>query len=213
MKFKEQIQYNIQVENEGNPFDIKLNKKWLQQFESDTGINRDTLKEFLSAYELPNLPYIIEDIKKEGGITYQGANSFKIAKERSLEQEAWWERILKERYGEDVSAQFKFKNCFFDFINIATNTIFECKLNLKDFNEEQFEKYKLILNRYRIIYLINTDCVININKKVIYTTDHPKYFLYLSQLQYNKKLGCFDRLIQNFKIIKVSDISTLFGKR
>lgn len=50
--------------------------------------------------------------KKQGGITYQGANSFKIAKERSLEKEAWWERVLKERYGEDISSQFKFKNCF-----------------------------------------------------------------------------------------------------
>lgn len=213
MKFKEQIQYNIEVENEGNPFDIKLNKKWLQQFESDTGINRDTLKEFLSAYELPNIPYIIEDIKKQGGITYQGANSFKIAKERSLEQEAWWERILKQKYGEDISAQFKFKNCFFDFINIATNTIFECKLNLKDFNEEQYEKYKVILNRYRIIYLIGTDCVIHIGKKVMYTTDPPKYFLYVSQLQYNKKLSYLDDLIREFKIVRVTDISSLFGKR
>ena len=35
------------------------------------------------------------------------------------------------------------KNCIFDFINIATNTIFECKLNIKDFNDEQFKKYKL----------------------------------------------------------------------
>ena len=208
MNLKNQIEMNSE-----NPFDVKLPKKWLQQFETDTGINRDTLKEFLSAHDLPNLPYIIEDIKKQGGITYQGANSFKIAKERSLEQEGWWERVLKDKYGEDVSAQFKFKNCFFDFINIATNTIFECKLNLKDFNNEQYEKYNLILNRYRVIYLIGTDCVIHIGKKVIYTTDPPKYYLYVSQLQYNKKMSYLDELIREFKIIRVNDITSLFGKR
>jgi hypothetical protein len=212
MKLKEQIQNNIENEEE-NPFNIKTPNKWLQQFEFHTGITREVLKEFLSAYELPNLPYIIEDIKKQGGIVYNGANSFKIAKERSRQQEEWWEGVLKNRYGEDINAQYKFKNCFFDFINIATNTIFECKLNLKDFNEEQFEKYKMILDRYRIIYLINTDCVIHISKKVIYTSDPPKYFLYLSQLPYNKKLSYLDSLIKEFKIIKVTDISTLFGKR
>lgn len=213
MRLRDQIQSNIDNESQSNPFDVKLSKKWLQQFETDTGINRDTLKEFMSAYELPNIPYIIEEIKKQGGITYQGANSFKIAKERSLEQEAYWERILKDKYGEDICAQFKFKNCFFDFINIATNTIFECKLNLKDFNEEQYEKYKVILNRYRIIYLISTDCVIHIGKQVIYTTDPPKYFLYVSQLRTNRKMSYLDELIRDFKIVRVTDISSLFGKR
>ena len=117
---------------------------------------------------------------------------------------------MKSKYGEHIATQFKFKNCIFDFINIQTNTIFECKLNLKDFNEEQFEKYKVILNKFRLIYLINKDCVIHIDKKVIYTTDTPKYFLYINSLS---QMTYLDNLIQGFKIIKVDDITSLFGKK
>jgi hypothetical protein len=212
MMLKDQIKNNI-VNGSGNPFDIKTPNRWLQRFESETDLSREFFKEVLCAYELPNLPFVIEEIKRQGGITYNGANSFKIGKERSKQQEEWWEKILKDRYGEDINAQFKFKNCFFDFINIATNTIFECKLSLKDFNESQFEKYKVILNQYRIIYLIGTDCVIHMDKKVLYTTDPAKYFLYVAEVQYNSKLNYLDSLIQNFKIIKVDDVSRLFGKR
>lgn len=209
---KEQIQNNID-QGEENPYDIITPNKWLIQFENETELKRDFLKEFLSAYELPNITSIVEDIKREGGISYQGANSFKIAKQRSKEQESWWEEILKSKYGEHIATQFKFKNCIFDFINIQTNTIFECKLNLKDFNEDQFEKYKVILNKFRLIYLISNDCVIHIDKKVIYTTDNYKYFLYINALSGNKKMSYLDNLIQNFKIIKVEDITSLFGKR
>ena len=80
-----------------NPYDIKAPKKWLQKFESDYGLKRDDFKEFINSYDLPNLPYIIEDIKKEGGIVYKGANSFNIAKERSIEQEKFWGKLLKEK--------------------------------------------------------------------------------------------------------------------
>jgi len=211
INFKNQIIQNIENKKD-NPFNIKAPNKWLQEFENETELSRNILKDFLYAYELPNIPYIIEDIKREGGITYNGVNSFKIAKERSKKQEDWWEVILKSKYGEEINTQFKFKNCFFDFINIRTNTIFECKLNLKDFNDDQYEKYKLILNKYRIIYLIGTDCVIYIEKKRIYTTDPSKYFLYISQIKYNSKLSYIDNLIQDFKIIKINDISSLFGK-
>lgn len=209
---KAQIQSNIENE-EDNPYDITTPNKWLIQFEAETGLTRDFLKEFLSAYELMNITSIVEDIKRQGGISYQGANSFKIAKQRSKEQESWWERVLKSKYGEHIATQFKFKNCIFDFINIQTNTIFECKLNLKDFNEEQFEKYKVILNKFRLIYLISTDCVIHIDKKVIYTTDIHRYFLYINALSGNRRLSYLDSLIQGFKIIKVDDITSLFGRR
>ena len=209
---KSQIENNIE-EGEDNPYDITTPNKWLIQFENETGLKRDFLKEFLTAYELPNITSIVEEIKREGGISYQAVNSFKIAKQRSKEQENWWEQVLKSKYGEHIATQFKFKNCIFDFINIQTNTIFECKLNLKDFNEEQFEKYKVILNKFRLIYLISNDCVIHIDKKVIYTTDNYKYFLYINALSGNKKMSYLDNLIQSFKIIKVEDITSLFGKR
>ena len=206
---KSQIQNNIDT-GEENPYNITTPNKWLIQFENETGLTRDFLKEFLASYELPNITSIVEDIKREGGIKYEGANSFKIAKKRSKKQEDWWEQVLKSKYGEDISSQFKFKNCIFDFINIRTNTIFECKLNLKDFNEEQFEKYKVILNKFRLIYLIGNDCVIHIDKKVIYTTDIHKYFLYINSMN---RMSYLDKLIQDFKIIRVEDITTLFGKR
>lgn len=194
---------------EENIFDIKAPVKWLQKFEKDTGLSRESFKEFLSSYELQNITYIIEDIKKEGGITYNGAQSFKIAKQRANLQEKWWESILKEKYGEDLGAQFKYENCIFDFINISTNTIFECKLGLKDFNEEQYKKYVLALNKYRIIYIIGYDCVINIEKSIIYTTDMLKYILY----QQGECKSKFDKIIKEYKIVKVEDLSTLFGKQ
>jgi hypothetical protein len=198
------------VENgEENIFDIKAPVKWLQKFEKDTGLSRDVFKEFLSSYELQNITYIIEDIKKEGGITYNGAQSFKIAKQRANLQEKWWESILKEKYGEDLGTQFKYENCIFDFINISTNTIFECKLGLKDFNEDQYKKYILALNKYRIIYIIGYDCVINIEKSIIYTTDVLKYILY----QQGECKSKFDRIIKEYNVVKVEDLSTLFGKQ
>jgi len=54
---------------------------------------------------------------------------------------------VKEKYGEEIGTQFKYHNCIFDFINISTNTIYECKLGLKDFNEDQHDKYKLDLSQ------------------------------------------------------------------
>ena len=194
-----------------NPYDIKAPVKWLQRFEKEYEISRDDFKEFLAAHELPNLPYIIEAIKKEGGIEYKGANSFNIAKERSLAQEKWWEDILKERYGEDVGTQFKYENCIFDFINIGTNTIFECKLALKDFNKEQHRKYILTLDKFRIIYLIDYDAVIDIEKKTIYSSDNCKYRTYKCQIPLMKKPSEFDLLIQEFAVVEVEDLKTLFN--
>jgi hypothetical protein len=161
-----------------NPFDIKAPTKWLQNFEKDTGLKRDDFKEFINSYELPNITYIIEDIKKQGGLEYKGAKSFLIAKDNSKKQEKFWEDILKKKYGDDIATQFKYENCFFDFINISENIIYECKIGLKDFNQEQYNKYLLALNKYKIIYLIADDCIINMDSKIIYTTDEIKYLIY-----------------------------------
>jgi hypothetical protein len=196
-----------------NPFNIKAPVRWLQYFEQHSGISRDKFKEFLSAYELPNIPYIIEAIKAEGGIEYKGAKSFIIAKTRSLAQEKWWEERLKTRYGEQLTVQHAYSGCIFDFLCINTQTIFECKLSLKDFSEEQHRKYKLALEKYRIIYLISTDCVIDMEQHKVFTTNPQKYEDYmilvptLTNPSYLDKILCYD----NFQIVSVSDVEMLFG--
>lgn len=207
---QDRIYQRLENEEE-NPWDIKAPTKWLQKFEEKYGIPRQEFKDFLGAHDLPNIPYIIERIKKEGGIEYKGAQSFLIAKSRSEEQEKWWENVLKERYGEDLGTQFKYENCIFDFINIQTNTIFECKLGLKDFCEEQHLKYKLVLRKYRIIYLISKDCVINIEKGEIYTTNRKKYVKYIGLIPTIKNPSYLDQIIQDFVIVEIQDIAILFG--
>jgi len=204
------IQNRIQKQFQ-NPFDIKAPVKWLQKFENQYHISRNEFKSFINSYELPNIPYIIEDIKKQGGIIYKGAKSYNIAKQRSNQLEKWWEIILKQKYGEDLGTQYKYQNCIFDFINISTNTIFECKLALKDFNEEQHKKYLLTLGSYKIIYLIDKDCVINIQTKKIYTTNPDKYTLYILQIPLKNQTTKFDDIIINYTIKKVKNLSNLFG--
>ena len=160
---------------EQNIYDIKAPSNWLQSFENETKLDRMIIKNFLKTYDLPNISSIVEDIKNEGGIKYNGRNSFLIAKKKSLDQEAFWGDILKNLYGDKISCQFKYKNCFFDFINISTNTIYECKLGIKDFNEEQYDKYLLVLEKYKIVYLIDTDCVIDLSKNKMFCKDKSKY--------------------------------------
>ena len=197
--------------DEENPYDIKAPTRWLKLFEAAYKIPRSKFKEFLASYELPNIPYIIERVKKEGGIEYKGARSFIIAKDRSLKQEKWWEDVLKSKYGEDLGAQFKYSNCIFDFLNISTNTIFECKLGLKDFCEDQHKKYKLSLDKYRIVYLIGYDGVIQMETGKIYTTNPDKYEMYVSAICDMKAPSYLDKLIEDFDIVTIAGISTLFG--
>lgn len=153
---------------EDNPFDIKAPTNWLNIYEKETGLNRECFKSFIKENDLDNITSIIETIKKYGGIEYKGAKSFLISKNNSIKQEQYWENILKTKYGEDIGVQFKYENCFFDFINITKNIIYECKLGLKDFNKIQYDKYILTLNKYNIIYIIGYDTIIDINKKKIY---------------------------------------------
>lgn len=209
-ELRDKIYQRLENEEE-NPWDIKAPTKWLQNLEMIHGIPRQEFKDFLSAHELPNIPYIIERIKLEGGIKYKGAQSFLIAKSRSVEQEKWWEQLLKQQYGENLGTQFKYQNCIFDFINIGTNTIFECKLGLKDFCEEQHIKYKLILEKYRIIYLISQDCVIDIQKKSLYTLSRKKYQKYIDNIPTLKSPSYLDNMIRDFTIVKVKDMLSLFG--
>ncbi|OUW95995.1 MAG: hypothetical protein CBD97_01940 [Pelagibacteraceae bacterium TMED237] len=207
---KDKIYENLENEID-NPYDIKAPTKWLKNFEKEYAIPRKEFKEFLARYDLINIPYIIERIKKEGGIEYKGAKSFLIAKNHSEKQEKWWEEILKNKYGEDLGTQFKFDKCIFDFLNISTNTIFECKLGLKDFNEEQHFKYKLTLKKYRIIYLIGTDGVIDMERKKIYTVNVNYYKNYLQNISSLKNPSYLDKLIENFEVTEIDSISNLFS--
>ena len=208
-KIKEDI-YERMENDEENPYDIKAPTGWLKCFEKTHGIPRTDLKEFLKAYNLLNIPYIIERIKKEGGIEYKGAESFNIAKARSKLQENFWEDLLNSRYGEDLCTQFKYEKCIFDFINISTKTIFECKLGLKDFDEAQHNKYRIALKEYRIIYLICNDCVIDIEKKCIYTSNPDKYQQNISVIN---STNWFYTIIQDFDLVEVEDLSSLFGNK
>ena len=194
------------VNSKDNVYDIKAPVKWLQRFELETNLNRDEFKDFINSYELPNLPYVIEDIKKEGGLIYNGANSFNIAKARSKEQEKFWEDILKEKYGEDLSVQFLYEKCIFDFLNISTNTIYECKLSLKDFSQEQYDKYLLALREYKILYLIDRDAILDIKNKIIYTIDSIKYLLYQSKISLSKKQSIFDEMVVDYEIKEIETV-------
>ena len=196
------------VENlEVNPFDIKAPTSWLKKFESETGLSRDVFKEFLAAYDLPNVPYIVEDIKKTGGVVYNGAKSFLIAKQKSLNQEKFWEIKLKEIYGEDIGSQFKYKNCFFDFIHIKNSTVYECKLGLKDFNDDQHKKYCITLGVYEMIYLISTDCIVDLGKKMIYSTNPDTYESRLAAVKEPNKL---EKILSKFQMVKLSSIDDYF---
>lgn len=202
---KNKIIKNIE-ELKPNIYDIKAPVNWLKNFETKYELKREQFKEFINSYELENIPYIIEDIKKQGGIEYKGAKSFKIAKQNSKEQEAFWEKILKDKFGEDISTQYKYEKCIFDFININSNTIFECKLSLKDFNLEQFKKYIIALREYKIIYLIDYDCIINIEKGKIYTTDLNKYKSYQLNIPLFKHKTKFDDVIEHFDLIQIDNL-------
>lgn len=205
--------YERMENEEENPYDIKAPVKWLQKFEREQGIPRATFKEFIGAYELPNITTIIENVKKEGGIEYKGAKSFIIAKDKSKAQEKWWEDILRAKYGEDISPQYKYENCLFDFLNIKTGTIFESKLGLKDFNDEQHRKYRVALKSYRVIYLIDRDCVIDLAKKIVYTTNPEKYELYIHYLPMKQKMTYLDKIMlaEGYTIVTINDIHSLFN--
>jgi len=207
LEIKEKIYQRLENEDE-NPYDIKAPTNWLKRFELESGVPRSDFKEFMEAYDFPNITSIVERIKKEGGIEYKGAQSFKIAKSRSESQEKWWDDLLKSRYGEKLGSQFKYENCIFDFLNISTKTIFECKLGLKDFDEAQHIKYRLALKEYRIIYLISIDCVIDMERCCVYTTNPDKYQILIPALKDNNWLCS---LIETFDLVEIEELSTLFG--
>jgi hypothetical protein len=204
------VKISLRIEKgDENPYNIKAPIKWLQLFEEITKLTRVQFKEFITAYELPNITYVVEDIKKEGGIEYNGAKAYLIAKERSLKQEKEWEGLLKEKYGEDLAVQFKYEKCLFDFLNISNKTIFECKLGLKDFNEEQYVKYTTALREYRVIYLVHSDCAIDCVDRLLYTTNSESYEKQKAQIEKKTKRTKFEAHILHFNIRSVESILSI----
>lgn len=202
---------NRMESGEENVYAVKAPVGWLKKFEQECELSREVFKQFMASYDLPNITYIVEDIKKEGGIEYKGAKSFLIAKHRSDEQETYWEEILKKAYAEDICTQYKYNDCIFDFLCIPTKTIFEAKLGIKDFGEEQYRKYRIALQEYRIVYLIGRDCVIHISAGIIYTTAIGDYEIYQQEIAMMKKPSKFDEIIKEFKVVLVDDLNSLFG--
>ena len=192
--------------NSDNPYNIKAPSRFLKKFETKTELKRDVFKKFLYEYDLPNILKIFEEIKKTGGVEYKGNKGWKIAKERSENQEQWWLLRLKDAYGENVSSQFKFENCIFDFIHIKNNIIFEAKLNIKDFNEKQYKKYLLTIGHYDMVYLIQKDTIIHIPTKSIYTTKNTDTFIIQQSMKKQKDITKFDDMISKFEIINITDI-------
>lgn len=205
MSFKEQILKNVD-DQKPQPYDIKAPNKWLIKFEQENNLSRDVFKEFIEAYDLLNIPSIIERIKKEGNIEYNGAKSFIIAKQNSVKQEAFWEAELKKIFHEDLGVQFKFENCIFDFININSNTIYECKLSLNDFNQKQFNKYERTLEKFKMVYLIGYDTIINFDTKKIYST---LGFVNLSTPSISEE---FKKILLSFEFCFVADRENLMKK-
>jgi len=62
----------------------------------------------------------------------------------------------------------------------------------------------IALKEYRVIYLISTDCLIDMEKRVIYTTKPDKY-----QLVQTPRSNFLENLACTFEVVKVEDLSIL----
>lgn len=158
MKLKDEMEKSVYT---GTPYLIKTPKNWLQTFEAQTGLKREDFKSFLASFDLDNITTIVEKVRAMGGMKYNGAKSYIIAKERSVAQEKWWEKKLRETYGNTVNAQYTLQSdacdtCTFDFVDHTRKIVWECKLGVKDFVASQYEKYVALLPDYKIIYLIGS---------------------------------------------------------
>ena len=73
----------------------------------------------------------------------------------------------------------------------------------------QSVQYLLTLNKYKILYLIDKDCVVDIVDKTIYTIDVLKYMLYQAKIPLLKKPSKFDELLTNFEIKEIEYVSDI----
>jgi len=210
------------IENEHpNPYAIKAPIALKKKFSNDTGLDPSVLDEMTKAYDLPNIiSVVMKDIKREAGIDYSGGSAFKIAKARSEHQEAFWETMLKLMYGESVDVQYEgVDKCIFDFINIESQTVFECKLGFSEFNVEQFKKYNSALKCYSIVYIVgnndtdirsnhHNDYIVDMVNKAIYVlgTQQADLETYILNIVNMKNPSYLDELITEFKVIGVDEM-------
>ena len=118
----------------------------------------------------------------------------------------YWEEKLKNKYGDELGTQFKYENCIFDFIHIPSNKIFECKLNFKDFDEKQFNKYQITLDKYNLVFLIGQDCIIDMDMETIYTTNMKEHLLYQCSIPLMKKPSKFDEIIFDYDLWEIDSV-------
>ena len=203
------------------PYAIKAPIALKKRFFNETGLDPSILDEMTKAYDLPNIiSSVMKDIKNEAGVNYCGGSAFKIAKARSEHQEAFWETMLKMMYGESVDVQYEgVDKCIFDFINIESRTVFECKLGLTEFNVEQFKKYNSSLKQYNIVYIVgnndtdirsdhHNDYVIDMINKAIYVLESLKADLetYILNINNMKNPSYLDKMITKFEVIGVGEM-------
>lgn len=200
---KNKILVNIGKEN---VYNVVAPSKFLKKFEIETGLERIVLKTFLEQHDLPNILKILERIKKEGGLKYKGNKGWLIAKERSEDQEQWWLTRMKDVFQDDVSFQFNFQGSCFDFLHIKKKLLFECKLNIKDFSEEQYKRYLTTVGYYEIIYLIKKNTIIHIPRKKVYTEDDTTIFKLKQSMKIPSIKTKFDDMIADFQIENVKNI-------
>jgi hypothetical protein len=92
------------------------------------------------------------------------------------------------------------------------NTLYECKLGLKDYNQEQFEKYKKATG-FQFIYLIGTDCVVDMNRKKLYSTVPEKYSSKILQEKGSKKkLNFLEETVCSFSVVPLTKIEDAFQR-
>ena len=129
--------------------------------------------------------------------------------------------MLKIMYGENVYVQYEgVDKCIFDFINIESQTVFECKLGFTEFNVDQFKKYNLALKHYRIVYIVGNndsdiraehqnDYIIDIAKKSVYVLDINKADLetYILNIVNMKKPSYLDKMLPDFEVIGISEMT------
>ncbi len=180
-----------------NKFDLKAPSGYLKKFEQTTGLSKDVFNQFLIKYRLANILKIFETIKSFGNLSFNGNKGFLIAKQNSRKQEAYWKNHLKQVFGENLADQFKYQNNIFDFVSIKYRLIFECKLGIKDFCMEQYQKYSSIKG-YSIIYLVGYDTIIDMENFTIYTTNELSSCLFTGKTT-------FEQLLINFQTIKITE--------
>ena len=209
------------------PFAIKAPTRWLKRFETEEKMPRTAFKEFLQSSQLPNITTVVEEIKRMGGIEYKGAKAFLIARDRSRKQEAFWEKLLKSKYGDEIGVQYKFEgvipeakehaqdesipsaapgtavSCFFDFVHIESGTLYECKLGLKDFCPEQYGKYRNVTD-FDVVYLVAEDCIVDMTTETLWTTNVPLYTAYVAAVPDLRAPSWLDDMLCTYAIREVA---------